>query len=59
MRNGALGPSMSAQGSGLGLGKVGGCVGGMREGAGTGSRMWVVRERVLFGECMDVLELGE
>lgn len=50
---------MSAQGSGLGLGKVRDCVGGMREGVDTDSGMWVVRERVLYGECMDVLELGE
>lgn len=46
-------------GCGLGLGKAGDGVGGMREGMDTGSGMWVVRERVLYGECMDVLELGE
>lgn len=31
----------------------------MRDGVDTGSGMWVVRERVLFGECRDVIKPGE
>lgn len=47
-------PSVYTQGSGKGK-RVSRKV---REGADTGSRKWVVGERVLFGECMGMFGLG-
>lgn len=59
MRNGALGTQHVCPGQWPCSRKGRRLCRKVREGVDPGSGMWVVRERVLFGECMDVLELGE